>query len=44
MKFISPVQNWEAVVNPASLLNVMDYYMNQPEIDQQIYALKRGWA
>ena len=42
--FVSPIQNWKSIVNPANLSNPLDYYMNFEEIDQQLYAVKMGWA
>ena len=44
LNYISPIQNWASFKNPANLVNILDYYFNQDEIDQQLEAIKQGLA
>ena len=44
LRYISPVQNWASFRNPANLVNVLDYYFNIDEIDQQLEAVRLGLA
>lgn len=44
IKFVSPVQNWKILTNPAQLIKISDFWFNCKEINQQLYAEKLGWA
>ena len=42
--YISPVQNWAKMSNPANLENILDYFINRQEIEEQLEAIRQGWA